>query len=242
MAQHCSRIHCCCHHAHQCCCCCPHRINNTNWRQCNNNCKQRQQWDVVARTGLRSTTLPMTAAQATWAQPKSRGRSLSLRGHSPTCACSIALRHRAVPSLPLLPLPCCQRCPFCCPLPLRYCHCHCCPAAVAAATAMQCPLLCRRRHCHCSILSAAAAAAAQATRAQPARDCKGAAQATRAQPKSRGRSPSLQGSIPSHAQLLFDCCVYSGAMPLFAAQCVRCRRLFGGTSHIKAAIIKRRDV
>ncbi len=173
----------------------------------------------------------MTAAQATWEQPKSRGRSPSLQGRSPTCACSIALRHRAAPSLPLLLLPCSQCCPF--PLPTA--------AAPLPLPLLSC-LLCRHRHCHRSILSAAAAAATQATRAQPARDCKGAAQATRAQPKSRGRSPSLQGSIPSHAQLPFDCCVYSGAMPLFAARCVRCRHLFGGTPHINAAIIKRRDV
>ncbi len=141
-------------------------------------------------------------------------------------------------------LTCCAANParFRCPLPLRHCHCHCCPAAVAAAAATRCPLLCRRRHCRHSILSAAAAAAAQAMRAQPARDCKGTAQAMRVQSKSRGCSPSLRGSIPSHAQLPFDCCVYSGAMSLFTARCVRCHHLFGSTSHINAAIIEQRDV
>ncbi len=136
MAQQCSRIRCCCHRSSRCRCCRPHRINRTDRRQRDDNREQKQQWDVIARTGLRSTTLPMTAAQATWAQSKSRGRSPDLQGRSPTCACSIALHHRVAPLLSLLLLPCCHCCPFplptaAAPLPLPLlsrccccCHCH----------------------------------------------------------------------------------------------------------------------
>jgi hypothetical protein len=194
--------------------------------------------DGIAEYNLANDSSPshLGAAQVTRVQPKST---------------------RVQPNFSLAPSRCaialCNRYHYChcraanvarfhCPLPLCHCHCHCCPAAVAAAAATQCPLLCRRHHCCCSILSAAAAVAAQATKAQPARDCKGAAQATRAQPKSQKRSPSLRGSIPSHAQLPFDCCVYSSEMPLFAVQCMKCRRLFGGTSHINTIIIKWRNV
>ncbi len=192
----------------------------------------------IAKYNLANDSSPshLGAAQVTRAQPES-ARAQPEIALAPS-RCAIALRH------------CYHYCRcraanaacFRCPLPLRHCHCHCCSRCCCHCRCHAMSLLCHRRHCCRSILSAAVAVAAQATRAQPARDCKSAAQATRVQPKSQERSPSLRGSIPSHAQLPFDCCLYSGAMPLFAAQCVRCRQGDGGTSHINAAIIKRHNV
>ncbi len=138
----------------------------------------------------------MTAAQATWAQPKSRGRRPSLRGRSPTCACSIALRHRAAPSLPLLPLLCCQRCPFplptaAAPLPLPLLSRCCCRCRCHAMSPTLPPPLLPPQHTFCCSGSGSPShkgAASQRLQGHSSSH-KGAAQVTRAQPKSAREHP-----------------------------------------------------
>jgi hypothetical protein len=187
--------------------------------------------DGIAEYNLANDSSPshLGTVQVTRAQPGSARAQPNLR-----------LLHRAAPSrcaiaiitaAAVLPL-----------LPVSAAHCRC-----AIATAIAVPLLLLLPLPHNVPYFAAAATAAEAYfllqwQWQPKpRGCSQPETAS-AQPKSHWRSPSLRGSILSYAQLPFDCYVYNGAMPLFVAQCVRCRRLFGGTSQIKAAIIKRHNV
>jgi hypothetical protein len=196
MAQQRSRIHCHRHCSRQCCCCCPHCIDHTNRCRRDDDRERRGQRDVVARTGLQSTTLPMTAVQARRAQPKSRGCSPSLQGRSPTCACSIALRHHPEPLLPLLPLPCCQCCPFLLPtaaapspLPLLSCCCCCCCCHVMSPTLPPPPLPPQHTFC-CSGSGSPSHEGAASQRLQGrSTSHEGAAQVTMAQPESAREHP-----------------------------------------------------
>jgi hypothetical protein len=183
--------------------------------------------DGITECNLANDSSPshLGAAQVTRAQPESARAQPNLR-----------LLHCAVPSrcaiatitaTAMLPM-----------LPVYAAHCHC-AIATAIAVPLLLPLL---LPCDVPYFAAAATAATAyfllQRQWQPKPQGRSQPETARVQLKPRGGSPSLRGSIPSHAHLPFDCCVYSSAIPLFVAQCVRCRRLFGGTSHINAAIIK----
>jgi hypothetical protein len=118
--------------------------------------------------------VPTTAAQATRAQPKARGRSPSLQGHSPTRTAPLCCAIATITATAMLPT-----------LPVSAAHC-CCAIAIAIAAPLLPPLPLPRDvpkllplplppwHTYCK-------GAAQATRAQPhegaAQVCKGASQA-----------------------------------------------------------------
>ncbi len=149
--------------------------------------------DGIAEYNLANDSSPSHegAAQVTREQPESARAQLNLR-----------LFHHAALLLPLLPLLCCQRCPFplptaAAPLPLSLLSRCCCRCRCHAMSSTLPPPPLPPQHTFCCTGSGSPSHEGAASQRLQGRSSshEGAAQVTRAQPKSQGRSPSAAVSV-----------------------------------------------